>query len=242
MDQSFTPTTLTPTLPLQIADQIGARIVEEQFPPGERLKEVELAAAFGVSRTTIREALRILENRGLVRIFPQRGSQVTLLSPKELKNLFEIRATLLGLASRHAALNYDAAAGKRLDAALDALSRARRDAHAYAQASAAMVTEVCALSGNEQLAELIASFAQRIGRYARLGLATQERRDRSLSNWRKLMRAVSNRDGDAAESIHRRLALENRDAALEEIRRRLDTREVAAKRRRRRPAQNAVRR
>src|SRR5487761_2155829 len=68
----FTPATLTPTLPLQIAERIGEAVVDEQFAPGERLKEVDLATAFGVSRATVREALRILENRGLVRILPER--------------------------------------------------------------------------------------------------------------------------------------------------------------------------
>src|SRR5487761_2611963 len=105
----FSPATLTPTLLLQIAERIGEAIVDEQFAPGERLKEVDLATAFGVSRTTVHEALRILENRGLVRILPERGAQVTQLSRVELENLFEIRAVLLGLAASHAARNGEAA-------------------------------------------------------------------------------------------------------------------------------------
>ena len=78
---------LVPTLPLQIAERIGTSIVEERFAPGERLKEVELALAFGVSRATVREALRLLEKRGLVSILPQRGARVTELSKKELEEL-----------------------------------------------------------------------------------------------------------------------------------------------------------
>src|SRR3954469_18051982 len=100
MSARFSPTALTPTLPLQVAERIGQGIIDEQFQPGERLKEVELALSFGVSRATIREALRILEKRGLVSILPQRGARVNDLSPKELEDLFEIRAALLGVASR----------------------------------------------------------------------------------------------------------------------------------------------
>jgi DNA-binding GntR family transcriptional regulator len=51
-------------------------------------------------------------------------------------------------------------------------------------------------------------------------LASRERRAHSLANWRKLVRAVAARDQQAAEDINRRLALENRDAALVEIERR----------------------
>ncbi|MBS0338167.1 MAG: GntR family transcriptional regulator [Proteobacteria bacterium] len=220
MNSRFTPGSLTPTLPLQIAERIGTDIVEELFRPGERLKETELAAAFGVSRATVREALRILENRGLVRIQPQRGAQVTLPSSRELENLFEIRAVLLGLASRQAALNQTADGKKRLQAALDALVAARRDQSGYVRASAAMVAVVAALSRNEQLAGMVESFAQRIGRYTRLGLTVQERRDQSIANWRKLVRAIIGGEADLAEATHRRLALQNRDAALEEIERR----------------------
>lgn len=213
----FTPGTLTPTLPLQIADRIGEAIVEEQFVPGERLKEVDFATAFGVSRATVREALRILENRGLVQILPQRGAQVTQLSRVELENLFEIRAVLLGLAARHAARNYEAADQATLRARITALSQAKDDANAYARASAELVECVARLSKNDQLAEMIAGFAQRIGRYTRLGLASRERRTQSLANWRRLVEAVAAKNQQAAEDINRSLALENRDAALVEI-------------------------
>lgn len=216
----FTAASLTPTLPLQIAERIGAAIVEEQFAPGERLKEVDLASAFGVSRASVREALRHLESRGLVRILPQRGAQVTLLSRQELENLFEIRAVLLGLAARQAAQRFEPAAQPALNAQLAHLASSREDASAYARASAGMVERIARLSGNEQLAEMIAGFAQRIGRYTRLGLASRERRAQSLTKWRRLVQAIAARDHVGAEDVTRRLALENRNAALVEVERR----------------------
>ncbi|MCU4161938.1 GntR family transcriptional regulator [Acidiphilium sp. AL] len=214
---SFLPNTLNPTLAIQIADQIGAAIMEEQFAPGERIREVNLASMFNVSRATVRDALRILESRGLVNITPQRGARVTLLSMQELHNLFEIRAVLLALASRRAAGNYQPADGPRLKGALAQLKRSISNPTAYARASAAMVSEVARLSGSEQLTEMIASFAQRIGRYARLGLVTQKRRNRSFTNWTALVAAILARNEDLAEATHRRLALENREAAMMEI-------------------------
>lgn len=230
MNTPFSPASLTPTLPLQIADRIGAAIVEEQFAPGERLKEVDFAAAFGVSRASVREALRILESRGLVRILPQRGAQVTQLSLVELENLFEIRAVLLGLASREAARHFVPESRKTLADRVAALSAARGEATAYARASAALVATIATLSRNDQLAQLLEAFAQRIGRYTLLGLATQERRDQSLANWKKAAQAIRGNDEDIAEHIHRRLALQNRDAALLELRRRESKVKPAAKR------------
>lgn len=226
---AFTPGSLTPTLPLQIAGRIGEAIVDERFAPGARLKEVDLATAFGVSRTTLREALRILESRGLVRILPQRGAQVTQLSRQELENLFEIRAVLLGLAARDAARHRHAGDRSLLQPRLRALRTARADAKAYGRASAEMVECVARLSRNEQLAEMIAEFAQRIGRYTRLGLASRERRAQSFANWRTLMDAIAAGDEEEAEDISRRLALENRDAALVAMARRAPGKSNAAR-------------
>jgi DNA-binding GntR family transcriptional regulator len=217
MPLSFLLSALTATLPLQIADQIGTAIMEEQLAPGERIRETKFASAFNVSRATVRDALRILESRGLVRILPQRGAQVTLLSTQELHNLFEIRAVLLALASRRAAGNFVPENGPPLKAALAQLKSALDDGNAYARASAAMVVEVTRLSGSEELTELIAGFAQRIGRYARLGLVAPKRRKRSLANWTALVAAIMEGDETLAETTHRQLALENRDAAIAEI-------------------------
>jgi DNA-binding GntR family transcriptional regulator len=213
MDTRFGIAALTPTLPLQIADRIGARIVDGELEEGERLKEVELAAAFEVSRTTVREALRILETRGLVRITPQRGAQVTALSLSEMENLFEIRAVLLGLASQRVAERAGAGRDRAIRAGLAALASAHPRAAAYARASAAMVALIGELSGNEQLAQMNDSFAQRIFRYTRLGLATQARRDRSLRCWKHIVGAILRNEGDRAGALHRALVLENRDEA-----------------------------
>lgn len=218
--ERFTSMPLTLTLPLQIADRLANGIVEEQFAPGERLKETELSAAFGVSRATIREALRILENRGLATIQPQHGAHVAKLSRQELEDMFDIRIVLLGLASRTVAERLTADHARRLQDALAALMAAREDASAYAGASARMSLLMADLSGNGQLAEHLKSFAQHIGRYARLGFVTAARREQSLRSWRKLLKAILARDGQAAESLHRKLSQANRAAALAEFDRR----------------------
>jgi len=219
MSYPFNPK-LTRTLPLQIAERIGAGIVEERYIAGERLKEVELAALFRVSRATIREALRILEKRGLVHIEPQHGAHVTELSSKELQDLFEMRAALLGFAARRLAEQAPNEAVAEVREGLKALGDSVGNPIAYARASAAMVTSIARLSGNDQLVNYIHEFAHRFGRYARLGLAGTERRQQSLANWRRLVKAVAAHDATAAEHIQRDLSLTNLVAGLAEIERR----------------------
>lgn len=217
MSARFSPAHITPTLPLQVAERIGQSIIDEQFPPGERLKEVELALSFGVSRATVREALRILEKRGLVSILPQRGARVNDLSPKELEDLFEIRAALLGVASRRLAERGSDEDRRQIREGLRALEAALDDASAYARASAKLVATITRLSGNDQIDSYIGELSQRFARYARLGLASRERRDESIATWRKLLRAIVAKDGETAEAIHRKLALRNLAAGLEQI-------------------------
>lgn len=220
MRDRFTPAPLTLTLPLQIADRMAEAIVEERFAPGERLKEVELAASFDVSRATVREALRILERRGLVSIVPQHGAQVAKLSRQELEDMFDIRVMLLGLASRTLARRITPEHEGRLQEGLARLAQAKEDATDYFHASADMALLVADLGGNTLLCEQLRSFAQHIGRYARLGFITAARREQSLRNWRKLVKVIGAGDAEAAEALHRSMSQENRVAALAALDRR----------------------
>src|SRR5688572_7290779 len=84
------------TLPEQIAEQIFTSIAQGEYAPGDRIREEALSEQFEVSRGPVREALRILEKDGVVRILPNRGAHVTQLSVKEVDDIFEIRRILSG--------------------------------------------------------------------------------------------------------------------------------------------------
>lgn len=217
MVSKFKISALSATLAIQIADQLGNAIIEEKLAPGERIREMEFAARFNVSRATVRDALRILEVRGLVRILPQRGAQVTLLSSHELENLFEIRAVLLALASGRAAKVINPEDESILKRGLSDLYLSLNEPNEYARCSARMVISIAELSRNSQLTEMITYFAHRVGRYARLGLISDQRRRSSIANWEKLVAAIISKDEELAELIHRRLATENGQAAMLEV-------------------------
>jgi DNA-binding GntR family transcriptional regulator len=84
-------------------------ILRIRFRPGQRLTEAELAATYGVSRAPIREAVRALEEQGLVRSISNRGIVVSRLSPEEVGEVYEMRAELESLAARFAVPNLDTA-------------------------------------------------------------------------------------------------------------------------------------
>lgn len=93
------------TLGEMICDKVIMWIMEGTLEPGQRIREEDLAEAFGVSRVPIREALRMLENRGLIQIEPYVGANVVKLSPDDIKEIYYLRSELESLACKKAAQN-----------------------------------------------------------------------------------------------------------------------------------------
>src|SRR6202790_1489509 len=75
-------------------------IVHGELPPGTRLTEAMLSERFSVSRTPLREALKVLSSEGLVEILPNRGARVVTLTLVDIQNLFEVIGALESLAGR----------------------------------------------------------------------------------------------------------------------------------------------
>lgn len=87
-----------PILRQQVLDQLRTAIVDLEFEPGERLVERKLCEMMGVSRTSVREALRHLEAEGLITTVPHRGPVVTEVTPEEARDIYQVRAALEGMA------------------------------------------------------------------------------------------------------------------------------------------------
>jgi DNA-binding GntR family transcriptional regulator len=78
------------------------RIIKNEFPSNAWLREDDLAGEFGMSRTPVREVLRLLEKDGLIRIIPNRGAQVYAFTVDDLEDIYEIRRVLESLALEYA--------------------------------------------------------------------------------------------------------------------------------------------
>ena len=84
----------------RVAKELEAAILSGQLKPRERLTEMDLISRFGGSRTVIREALKKLEARGLVRTIPYRGALVADLTVEEVEEIYFVRAAIEKLAAR----------------------------------------------------------------------------------------------------------------------------------------------
>ena len=89
-----------PSLREQIYESLKTAIVTLELAPGERIRDKDLAEKFGVSRTPVREAIRRLEDEGLVESAPGSLTRVTEINVKEVKDAFTVVAVLHGLAAR----------------------------------------------------------------------------------------------------------------------------------------------
>lgn len=206
----------TQSLPEQIAERVGNKIIAGSLKPGVRIQEQALANEFSVSRGPVREALRILEKDGLVKIEPRRGVQVTQLSVEEVSDIFEIRAGLLGVGAKLAAELGDRKNIERIDRLLKNLDAAfsADDVDQFVANAHMLSLLVAEASGNPRLADMIFSLAHQTLRYARLGLSTRERRQQSLKNWHRLASAVKDGDSEVAKIAAERLVQDSKAKAV----------------------------
>jgi DNA-binding GntR family transcriptional regulator len=212
---------LTLSLPEQIAARLSERITAGAYAPGRRVMEQEVSLEFGVSRGPVREALRLLERDGLVTILPRRGAQVTRLSIEEVREIFDIRASLNGLRDRAIAESADR--GRVLpvlEEEVATLARLARDPGAgdeYVEAVFRLNHFLNEAGGNRRLRAILASLALQTLRYSRLGLSTPARRLQSVSNWQRLVKAVREGDGREAQRAAEQRVTDSRDAAIAEL-------------------------
>lgn len=107
----------------RVHQAIRSAIARRTMVPGQQIPEVELAASLGVSRTPVREALRELEQQGLVVSYPHRGSFIRALSGKDIENLVYLRAAVEGMAAWQAVENASRAQVRQLEHLVDQMEQ-----------------------------------------------------------------------------------------------------------------------
>jgi len=207
----------TLTVPEQIAARVGERILDGRLQPGERIAEQELADEFQVSRGPVREAIRILEREGLVTLLARRGAIVTELTAQELTELLDIRAGLFEVAVRRLMdmLNPDLVSLMR--SGTQRLQELAQDPHAheqYAETTYRLLIMVARLTGNRRLQRMLTSISLQTLRYSKLGLASQERRQRSSQLWQQAVQALEGGDVEAVVRLTRQRLDESAQEAV----------------------------
>jgi DNA-binding GntR family transcriptional regulator len=177
-------------------------ILSGQLAPGSHLSVPEIARRLGVSRTPAREALFALHRLGLVEVRPHRGAVVVAGGHDDLRELFELREALEGMAARLAALHMPEPGLAELNAALDAHREAVEagDIDAHVQWDLRFHELIAAGSANRRLVSSISQLGDQISVLMRLNSGRPGAMDESvLRAHGRIVRSIGRHDGDQAE-------------------------------------------
>lgn len=184
----------------KVADRMRLAISEGTFQPGERLRERDLCELLGVSRTSVREALRQLETEGLVLNLPNKGPAVSSIDTKNFENIYETRAVLEGLICRLFARRASDEAMNQLQEAFDRMSNAYAVGAVPDMAAAKSELYTVLLDGaaNDVAAAALRSIHIRAMHLRTLSLSQPGRADKSIQEVRRFIELIKQRDEEGA--------------------------------------------
>jgi DNA-binding GntR family transcriptional regulator len=182
----------------QVLDNLRQAIIERQFAPGQRLIERELVELTGVSRTSVREALRELAAEGLVTAVPNKGTVVATVSAEEARQLYEVRSALEALAGRLFVWHASNAQQAALIKALQRIEKLAAKGAPILAAKDAFYDVLFEGGGNDQLRAVVAGLHARVSVLRWLSLSVPGRPSESLAELRAIVDAVLANDAEAA--------------------------------------------
>jgi DNA-binding GntR family transcriptional regulator len=196
-----------------VADWLAERIIAGEEPPGSRLRETDLARRAGVSRSPVREALRILESEGLVQIVPRYGAQVAHIGVADVEELYACRMLLEPVSTCLAVGALSSDDVDELDAVRREMEGAVGDPPRFLNVNIRYFQRLAARCPNETLRELVELTWKKAVRYWSIFARLPRYPEISIVQHEALHDAVRRGDGEAAEHADR-LILER---ALQEI-------------------------
>ena len=206
-----------PTAPPPVLERLRQRVVEGLHAPGDKLNERELSALLQVSRTPLREAIRMLAAEGLVELLPNRGAVVALLSAQDVADTFELIAALEGQSGELAAQRISAAALAEVQALHYEMLAAftRRDLPAYYRLNALIHQHITDAAGNRVLSQTWANINARLQALRFRSNFDGAKWQRAMDEHSRMIELLAARDADGLRRLMVTHLLHKRDAVLE---------------------------
>lgn len=207
-------------LPLRdvVFNTLREAILKGELKPGERLMELQLAAKLGVSRTPIREAIRMLEQEGLAVTIPRRGAEVAKMTEKDMEDVLQIREALEILAVRLACDKISEEQtflmGKRLSIFENAIKLA--DVKQITQADVEFHETIYTIADNPKLVGMLSNLREQIYRYRVEYLKDEKNYPTLVDEHRKIVQALRKHDKETAAAMTKE-HLDNQAKAVKNI-------------------------
>jgi DNA-binding GntR family transcriptional regulator len=198
----------------EVRERLQSRIVDQTLKPGDHIDELSLAQEFGISRTPLREALKVLQSEGLITMVPRRGCFVAELSPHDLDDIYNTVAVLEGRTARVAAHALSAKDLKRLRQLQERIESAAAagDYDAYRPINREIHEILQTTAANRWLADIVANLRRVLMLHRYVTIWLPERLRQSVDEHRELLVALEARDADAAERVMRTHVMNQREA------------------------------
>lgn len=209
-------TELPPLRRDQALERLRNAIIAGHFKPGDRLIERELCERMGVSRTSIREALRHLEAEQLIQVEPRRGPVVTRITRKQIAEIYEVRALLEAALVRRfteTASNEDIAALRRIYEELR-VTRARGEVARIVALTKRFIEHMMDVVDHELIGDMLRKLTARISVVRVLAIAVPGRLEESGRELAIVMEAIERRDSELAARSLTTYVQNAADAAL----------------------------
>ncbi|RYH33951.1 MAG: GntR family transcriptional regulator [Alcaligenaceae bacterium] len=189
-------------------------ILDGVFAPGQKLSERELCESLDVSRSCLRESLQHLQAEGLITIIPHKGPEVTNISLKEVKDIYEVRASLESLAGRGFALHSNPSQRQALRAKLSELAKLEGNGIHTAMLTIKnqfydILIEGC---GNLVAGQMLKQLNNRVTVLRRISMSQPGRLPNTIKELDAIVTAIEHQDGDTAARLcgdHVRKAADN---------------------------------
>ncbi len=195
-------TSLSPRALYQdVAERLREQIFNRELEPGSWIDEQKLTAEFGISRTPLREALKVLAVEGLVTMKVRRGAYVTEMSTQDVKQVYHIMALLEADAAAEVATHASEVQLAQLRALHNQLEREVQQREFFFATNEAFHAQIQLLAGNRWRMQIVNDLRKVMKLNRHHSLFKQGRIDESLAEHRALMATIERRDPEAARRL-----------------------------------------
>ncbi|RQP25896.1 GntR family transcriptional regulator [Piscinibacter terrae] len=197
----------------RVAERLRERIVAHSMAPGSWIDEQALTGELGISRTPLREALKVLAAEGLVTMKPRRGAYVTEVSERDLSEVFHLLALLESDAAAVVAAQGSDEQLAELAALHGQLEATVAERDAFFAANERFHMRLLEIADNRWRNQMVADLRKVMKLYRHHSLFKQGRLEASLKEHRKIMAALKARDADKVRELMQQHLAQGKDAA-----------------------------
>jgi DNA-binding GntR family transcriptional regulator len=188
-----------------VSNNLRGKIIHAVLYPGQRIKEMDIMEELGISRSPIREALKILESEGLITIKPRKGAFVSEVTQKDIWEIYTVNASLTVLAIDIAMEKISEEDIKKSESFIKKMEEGARqdpeDIEKYRKYHRMFHENILQIAGNNRLMQICNGLDNQTNRFSKIIFSNKEYLVASLKRHEEILEAIKNKDRDLAAKV-----------------------------------------